>query len=297
MKRTTQAHIAVLMANLIFGSGYAVVKTITPEYIAPFALNVVRVLSSLVLFWGLYLMKPSKAGIAKSDIPRFLLCAVTGVAINQLFFIKGLSLTTAIHSSLLSLATPIFITIIAAWLLREAFTWQKMAGLALGIMGAVILISMRDSSTSAANMLLGDCFILINAISYAFYLVLVRPLMARYSPIHVLRWVFTFGTFMILPFGMDQFLETNWQTFGMAQWLAIFFAGFFLTFMAYLLNVYGLSVIGPSATGSYIYTQPVFAAIIAMLFMGEHFTLYKGLAAACIFGGVYLVNRKTINKA
>ncbi len=294
MKKTTQAHLAVLMANLIFGSGYAVVKTITPQYIAPFALNVVRVLSSLVLFWGLFLMKPGKAGIARKDIPRFLLCALTGVAINQLFFIKGLSLTTAIHSSLLSLATPIFITIIAAWLLREAFNWQKLAGLALGISGAVILILMKDAQANAQNMLLGDCFILVNAISYAFYLVLVRPLMASYRPIHVLRWVFTLGTFMILPFGMDQFLDTNWSAFGTAQWMAIFFAGFFLTFLAYLLNVYGLSVIGSSATGAYIYTQPVFAAIIAMLFMGEHFTLYKAFAAACIFGGVYLANRKPI---
>jgi len=294
MTKNTKAHLAVLGANLIFGSGYAVVKTITPQYIAPFALNVVRVLSSLVLFWLVFLMNPGKAGIDKKDLPRFLLCAVTGVAINQLFFIKGLSLTTAIHSSLLSLGTPIFITIIAAWLLRERLTIQKLAGLALGIGGAAMLILSKDQQQNGKDILLGDLMIIINAISYAFYLVLVRPLMERYKPIHVLRWVFTFGTFMILPFGMEQFINTDWQAFGMAQWIALSFVALFLTFIAYLLNVYGLAVLSSSATGSYIYTQPVFAAIIAMLFMGEHFTITKGLAALCIFAGVFVVNRRRV---
>ncbi|MGV3594121.1 MAG: DMT family transporter [Sediminibacterium sp.] len=295
MNKTTKAHLAVLAANFIFGAGYAVVKTITPEFIAPFALNVVRVLSSLLLFWLLFLMKPSNAGFERKHLPRFLLCALTGVAINQLLFIKGLSLTTAIHSSLLSLGTPIFITIIAAWLLKEKLTLYKIAGLALGIGGATMLILMKDNSTSGKDMLLGDILIIINAISYAFYLVLVRPLMEHYKPIHVLRWVFTFGTFMILPFGLEQFMDTNWAAFGTTQWIALAFVALFVTFFAYLFNVYGLSVIGSSATGSYIYTQPVFAAIIAMVFMGEHFTITKALAAICIFSGVYLVNLRKRN--
>lgn len=296
MNKITKAHLAVLAANFIFGAGYAVVKTITPVFIAPFALNVVRVLSSLFLFWLLFLMKPGNAGIERKHISRFLLCAVTGVAINQLLFIKGLSLTTAIHSSLLSLGTPIFITIIAAWLLKEKLTIQKIGGLALGISGAAMLILLKDNTANGKDLLLGDIMIMINAISYAFYLVLVRPLMEHYKPIHVLRWVFTFGTFMILPFGMGQFIETDWAAFGTMQWLALGFVALFVTFFAYLFNVYGLSVIGSSATGSYIYTQPVFAAVIAMVFMGERFTLTKAIAAIFIFSGVYLVNlrRKSI---
>jgi drug/metabolite transporter (DMT)-like permease len=165
----------------------------------------------------------------------------------------------------------------------------------LGIGGATLLILMKDNSTSGKDMLLGDILIIINAISYAFYLVLVRPLMEHYKPIHVLRWVFTFGTFMILPFGLEQFIDTNWAAFGTTQWVALTFVALFVTFFAYLFNVYGLSVIGSSATGSYIYTQPVFAAIIAMVFMGEHFTITKALAALCIFSGVYLVNIRKRN--
>ncbi|GAC1531654.1 MAG: DMT family transporter [Sediminibacterium sp.] len=296
MNRPTKAHLAVLGANFIFGANYAIVKYITPAFIQPFALNVVRVLVSLLMFWSLFLLHPGKAGIRKKDIPRFLACGLTGVAINQLLFIKGLSLSTSIHSALLSLGTPIFITLIAAWLLREGLNLNKIAGLACGIGGAVLLILIKDSNHTGSNVLLGDILILVNAISYAFYLVLVRPLMTVYRPIHVLRWVFTFGALVILPFGWNQFVHTNWQAFQLYHWLALAFIAIGATFLAYLFNIYGIAVIGASATGSYIYTQPVFAAIIAILFTGEQVTVTKTIAAALIFVGVYLVNRnKTTN--
>jgi drug/metabolite transporter (DMT)-like permease len=186
MNQSYKAYTAALVANLIFGSSYAAVKFITPGYIHPFALNFVRVAVTLSLFWILFLFKPGKVKFDRKDLPRFLICALTGIVINQLFFIKGVSLTTVIHSSLLSLGSPIFITIIAAWLLKEGFTILKAIGLACGVGGASILILMKDQSGAATNMVLGDILVLINAISYAFYLVLVRPLMAKYSGIQVL---------------------------------------------------------------------------------------------------------------
>lgn len=292
MQIKNKAYAAAIVANFIFGSSYALVKYVTPEFIHPFALNFVRVTVSIFLFWTLFLFKPGKTRIDRKDIPRFLLCGLTGVTINQIFFIKGLSLTTAIHSSLLSLGTPIFITIIAAWLLKEGFNAAKAAGLVFGIGGASILILMKDNTSVGSNMLIGDLFILINAISYAFYLVLVRPLMAKYSGIQVLRWVFTFGAIGIIPFGLPHILTTNWMAFGISQFLALAYIAIATTFFAYLLTVYAISSIGSSATGAFIYTQPVFAAVIATIFAGEHFTISKAIAAMLIFTGVYLVNFK-----
>ena len=292
MNSKTKAHIAVLIANLIFGAGYAVIKTITPTYLAPYSLNVVRVVVSLILFWSLMLFKPSKASIDKKDITLFILCGITGVAINQIMFVKGLSLTSAIHSSLLSLATPIFITIIALWLIKEKFSINKFIGLALGIGGATLLVLVKDVQSSNSSSLLGDVFVLINAVSYAFYMVLVRPLMEKYNALHVLRWVFTFGAIFILPIALPDFITTDWSVFGTTQWIALAFVVLLVTFLSYLFTVYGLQELGPSVTGAYIYTQPVFATIIAMVFAGEHFTIIKALAAILIFSGVYLVNRK-----
>ena len=293
MSRSYKAFFAALGANLIFGSSYTAVKYITPQYIHPFALNFVRVAVTLTLFWILFLFKPGKIKFDKKDLPRFAICALTGIVINQLFFIKGVSLTTVIHSSLLSLGSPIFITIIAAFLLKEKFTLLKGLGLACGIGGASILVLMKDHTGAvASNMVLGDILVLINAISYAFYLVLVRPLMAKYSGIQVLRWIFTIGALGILPIGFPYMLEASWSSFDMSHWLVLGYVAVFATFVAYLLTVKSIALIGSSATGAFIYTQPVFAAIFAMLFAGEYFTLYKVMAAAFIFTGVYLVNKK-----
>ena len=294
MNSKYKAHIAVLIANFFFGAGVAAVKHVTPGMMPPFAVNVSRVCVALALFWLLLLFKPTKAGIDKKDIPRFILCGLCGVGINQIFFIKGASLTSPIHVSLLSLSTPIAITIIAAWLLKESLTMNKILGLLLGISGAATLIFSRATNATGNDMLLGDLFIILNAISYAFYLVLVRPLMARYSPIHVTRWVFLFGALLIVPIGFKDFANTNWSAFQFSHWFSLGFVVFGATFIAYLFIVYGIQKLGASITGTYVYTQPVFATITAMLLFDERLSLVKILAAALIFGGVFLANKKRV---
>jgi drug/metabolite transporter (DMT)-like permease len=287
-----KAHVAALAANLIFATNFSTVKIITPKFIQPLGLNVIRVVVSALLFWILYLMKPSVATFRKKDLGRFVLCAATGVAINQIMFIKGISLTTPIHGALLMLASPIFITFIAAWLLKESLSVSKIIGLIIGVGGAIFLISMKESSGAGSNILFGDLLIMTNAISYAFYMVLVRPLMKDYSPVHVLRWLFTIGVFMIVPFGWNQFTQVQWQTIPFDGWLSLIFVVIGATFFAYLFTIYSINHIGASLTGAYIYTQPVFATVIAVIFLDEHFSWQKALAGALIFLGVFLVNQK-----
>jgi drug/metabolite transporter (DMT)-like permease len=288
--QTIKAHWAVLVANLLFGINFSVVKFISPAVIPPFGLNLVRVVVTVSLFWLLYLLKPSKAGIDRSDLPRFLLCALTGVAINQLLFIKGLTLTTPIHAALLILATPVFILLIAFVLRTEKLSLLKISGLLFAIGGAALLILSRESSAIASNLIVGDVLVLINAVSYAFYFILVKPLMQKYKPLHVIRWVFTFGTIMMLPFCWSSFIETNWSSFTLYHFAGLIFVVLGATFFAYLFNIYGLQHLSASATGAYIYLQPLFSAIISIVFLKEEPALYKLLAALLIFGGVYLVN-------
>jgi drug/metabolite transporter (DMT)-like permease len=288
--QTIKAHWAVLAANLLFGINFSVVKFISPAVIPPFGLNLVRVVVTVSLFWLLYLLKPSKAGIDRSDLPRFLLCALTGVAINQLLFIKGLTLTTPIHAALLILATPVFILLIAFVLRTEKLSLLKISGLLFAIGGAALLILSRESSAIASNLIVGDVLVLINAVSYAFYFILVKPLMQKYKPLHVIRWVFTFGTIMMLPFCWSSFIETNWSSFTLYHFAGLIFVVLGATFFAYLFNIYGLQHLSASATGAYIYLQPLFSAIISIVFLKEEPALYKLLAALLIFGGVYLVN-------
>ena len=282
--------------NLFFAINYTVVKfLINGGFIKSFGLNLVRVSVCTALLWILFLFEPVKTKIEKKDYGRFFLCALTGIAINQLLFLKGLSLTYSIHASLLMLATPILITIFAAWLLREKLTILKIAGLALGITGAFILISARDTSGDAIDPLKGDIFIIINAISYTFYFILVKPLMLKYNPVVVIRMVFSFGLTIILPFCFTQFIETDFTKFTTLAWTNMALLVLLGTFLAYLFNVYGIKILGASIAGAYIYSQPIIAAVLAIIFLGEDLNVYKIAAGTLIAAGVYLSNKKVKN--
>ncbi len=265
------------------------------QLVKPFGLNVVRIGVSVLLFWAMYLLKPVNIKIDRQDRIRLFLCALSGIAINQIFFIKGLSLTYPIHAALLLLITPILIVFIAAWILKERLGLFKLSGLALGISGALVLILAKDSSGNSENVLLGDLFIIINAISYTVYFIIVKPLMVKYNAVIVLRWIFTIGLFLVLPFGWTEFTEIPWQQYSTIDFTSMGLIVITGTFLAYLFNLYGIKILGASVAGFYIYTQPVFAALISMLFLHEHLAFYKIIAAVLIFSGVYLANKQFKN--
>ena len=287
-----KAHVVVLLTNIFFGANFSAVQFIAKRGVPAFGLNVIRVGVSSLLFWLLIAFIPQKTLIRNKDVPRFLLCAITGVVINQLLFIKGLTLTLSTHASLLILVTPIFITFIAAWIGRESLNIFKILGLVLGVAGSVVLVLQKEVSGAGTSILLGNILVILNAISYAFYFVLVKPLMREYHSFEVIRWLFSLGFIFMLPIGWSEFASIQWQTLSVTDYVVLGTIVFFATFLAYLFNLYGISKLGASVTGAYIYTQPIFAGVIAVFVMGEKMTLQKLLAAALIIGGVLLVNRK-----
>ena len=296
LNKKTTAHFALLFTNLFFAINLSAAKHLTSLQLAkPFGLNVVRVGVSAILFWILYLLKPTSVKIEKEDRMRFVWCALTGIAINQLLFLKGLSLTYPIHASLLMLTTPILIVFIASWVLKEKIGIFKITGLALGITGAAVLVLAKAGTANRDEVVLGDILIIVNAISYTIYFILVRPLMLKYNPVMIIRWIFTIGLLMVLPFGWTEFMQIQWTSFNAVDCTTMALVVFTGTFLAYLFNVYGIKMLGASAAGFYIYTQPFFATFIAMIFLKEELQLYKVAAAALIFTGVYLANKPIKN--
>ncbi len=297
MNKRTKAHAGLLATNIFFAINLSAVKYLTGHKVAgPYGINVIRIGVCVVLFWLLFFLAPNKEEISKKDIPRFLWCALTALAINQMLFMKGLSYTSAVHVALLFLITPILITFIAAWLLKEKITSLIIVGLLLGFTGAVLLISTQSNSVTGNNILLGDLLVIGSALAYTFYFILVKPLMQKYDTMCVMRWIFTFGLIMILPFGWNEFTQIKWQHYEINNFLLMFLIVVPGTFLAYVFNVYGIKILGASIAGAYIYLQPVFAVILATIFLKEELETYKLIAAVLIFGGVYLVNKKVNNE-
>lgn len=288
MSTTTKAHLALLGTNLFFAVNYNAMKYFTLHNLTgPYGLNFIRVGVCVILFWLLFLFKPVKTRIRGKDLWRIAACAVAAIALNQMLFIKGLSYTSPIHASLLTLLTPILITLLAAVLLRERLSGYKIAGLFLALSGAALLLSGKRGEVGG-HILLGDTLILGSAVAYTGYFILVKPLMSAHSPVMITRMIFTFGFFMIWPVSAHEFSVIPWDAFGLKEWIILVVIVVPGTFLAYLFNLYGIQKLSASAAGAYIYTQPVFAGVTSMLFLGERLTWLKISATLLIFTGLYL---------
>ncbi len=296
MTEKQKARAAVLTANFFFGTSAVAVKHITPSAMSAFALTAIRIVVTCFLFWSLYAAKPVKTGITRKDYLLLFICAIAGITLNQTFTMKGMSLTSPIHASLLILTTPVTITLLASFFLKEALTLLKMAGLLLGISGGVLLVFSRDISTVAGQQeSLGDLFVFLGAIGYSSYVILVRPLIAKYKAYHILQWVFLFGACMSFPLGWNDLRLVHWGGLDFWSWFSLGYIVFGATFFAYQFMNYGIDKLGASVTSSYIYTQPFFATIASMLLLHENLSMAKVGAAAMIMLGVFLTNYKKRN--
>ena len=298
MTEKQKAIIAVLLGNFFFGTSVIAVKHITPLFIAALALTSIRIAISAILFWAIYFLRPVKTSISSKDYKRLLFCAILGITCNQTFSIRGMSLTSPIHASLLVLTTPIVVSILAAIFLKERLTNLKIIGLSLGITGGALLILSRDiSSTQAKQETIGDLFIILGAFSYASYLVTIKPLMQKYSAMHILQWVFLFGGMISIPLGWSSLRLVEWSNLDGLSWFCLGYVVLGATFLAYLLMNYGVSKLGAGITSSFIYLQPFFATVASMIFLNERLTFSKMLSAAIIMIGVFLTNYKTKSSA
>ncbi len=296
MTEKAKAHLGLVGTNLFFASNYSAIKYFIGHHFAgPFGLNLIRIGISLILFWILFLFSSEKTYLKRGEIIQVILCAVAAIALNQMLFIKGLALTFSIHAALLTLMTPILITILASRILKEKLTREKIIGLFLGVSGAILLVALREPGHPGENIPLGDLLVILSALAYTMYFILVKSLMNKYAAIKVMRLVFTFGFFMILPLSYKEFSEITWQLFGFKDWLLLFLITIPGTFLAYIFNAYGIQKLSASIAGAYIYSQPVFAIIIAMIFLKEQLSALKIVAALLIFSGVFLSNRKVKN--
>ncbi|MBL7985333.1 MAG: DMT family transporter, partial [Flavobacteriales bacterium] len=142
MQRRTLALLALFVVNLIYGVNYVIAKGLMPDVIGPSGFILLRVLGALVLFWSVRVFRPER--VRMEDAVRLLLCAVFGVALNQLMFFHGLMRTSPVHASIIMVATPILVLVTSGVLLGERIGPGKMLGVGLGAAGALLLIFFRN---------------------------------------------------------------------------------------------------------------------------------------------------------
>ena len=291
MSKRNLAIIGATIVSIIYGVTFTIAKDVMPLYIDAYGFILLRVGGSVLLFWLIWLFIP-KEKIALSDFPRIIAAAFFGVAFNMLTFFKGLSLTSPISAAVIMVSTPMIVLTLSAIIMKERMQKRMVFGIILGLIGTAFLILYGKSIGSATNAGLGNFLVLVNAISYGFYLIIVKKLMDKYNAFTFVKWIYLFGFIMVLPFGWSQFQTVNWALVPMDICWKIGFVVVFSTFLTYLLNLLSMKELKPTTVAVFIYLQPLFATIFAISLGKDELSLVKIGSAVLIFVGVYLVTQK-----
>lgn len=253
------------MVNALYGANHVVAKDVMSGEMRPNAFIFFRAVGAVILFW---IVKSVfvREKVARKDLIRMALCGLFGVALNQLFFFNGLNLTSSINTGIIMTVNPIMVVILSYFILREKVTWRKSVGILIGATGAILLTT--AGASGATDSAIGDLFVLINAASYAVYLVLVKPLMAKYKPVTVITFVFTFGLIYVAlyPPTLMEVASMDFTAISTNEYAVIAYVIVGVTFLTYLLTVYGLQYLTPSVSSAYIYLQPVLVMFFAVFF-------------------------------
>jgi drug/metabolite transporter (DMT)-like permease len=289
--RNIKSHLSLLGVNIIYGLNYVIAKGVMPDYMMPKAIIFLRVSVTVLVFGILHFIFPSEK-VEKRDLFKLAICAVFGVAVNQILFFEGLNLSTPINASIIITVIPVVILIFSHYILKESITTIKVLGILLGAAGALLVILSAGSGDFRSDTMLGNFLIFVNAISWALYLVLIKPLMEKYDSITIMKWTFFFGLIIIFPFTFTSFTASTFTSIPFHIWLSISFVVFGATIIAYFLNNYSLKTVSASVNGIYIYLQPLVASVVAILFGKDQLTVIKTIAAILIMAGVYFVTRR-----
>jgi drug/metabolite transporter (DMT)-like permease len=228
--------------------------------------------------------------IERKDYGRLAVYSLLGIVLNQLLFVKGLELSTAVNAALLAVTIPVFALLVSAALGRDKLTWRKLGGVALAALGVVYLIDPARADFSQGTAA-GNLLMVANALAYGAYIAISQDVFQRYGAITALTWIFVFGALITVPIGAYNMAGISWAAVEWRVWAAIA-SVIVMTAAAYFLNAWALARVNPATVAVYIYLQPLIAFAVAPFILGETWNTRTVAAGLLIFSGVALVTRK-----
>ena len=286
-------HIACFLAYAIFGVNIIVCKDLTGGHlISPIAIFTLRSLGAGLLFWILSLFFPYEK-VEKRDYMKIFAAAFLGYFVTQLTFLMAIPDVTPMHCSIISSMSPIYTMFIAAIVLKEPLSWQKAGGVVLSLCGILFLIFSNAAGASGVSesKLSGIFLMFLNSLSFSLYLGIFKPVIAKYSVVTFMKWIFLFSALMSLPLSFREVFSFEWTRIPAVQMWELGYLIVFATFMSYFLIPFGQKRIRPTLVSMYSYIQPIIATVISIILAMDILTWQKVLAAFMVFAGVFVVSR------
>lgn len=284
-------YLALLLAHLIWGANFIVAKVTLQEF-PPMTLALLRFAFASLLLAPFFLAETKKIKIEKKDLPKLIIIGVLIITLNITFFFEGLKRTTAIDASVLSLIIPMLSVLMGWWFLKEKVFLINLVGIALGFLGALIIIGAPQllSGNISPQMLLGNFLIILAGICWVIGVTISKKILNKYSFLIITALAFMIGTItMFIPAAVEYLENPGW----IAQVTILGILG--LTFMvllssisAYFLFEWGLSKTSVTIADMFQYIEPLVATVLAVFLLGEKVSNQFLLGALLIAVGAYL---------
>ena len=285
-------HIACFVAYAIFGVNIIVCKDLTSsQLISPIALLTLRSVGAGLLFWLISAFMPQEK-VEWRDQPKIWAASVLGFLLTQLTFLIAIPSITPLDCSITSSMSPIYTMIIAAIVLREPITWQKAGGVILSFAGVIFLLLNSVSAGGATQTTtIGLLLMILNCICFSLYLGMFKPVIARYSVVTFMKWIFLYSTIMSLPLSAKELVTLDYAALPGNIVAELAFLILCSTFITYFLIPVGQKRIRPTLVSMYSYVQPIIATGISIYLGMDTLGWQKVLAAIAVFAGVMVVSR------
>ena len=285
-----KSHASMWITQILWGLNPAITKIVFTAGLTPLFIYDCRMIGAALLFWIASLFT-KRERVERSDMLHILFASMLGIILNLGMFLYGVQLTSPVNASIISTISPILTMSLAALFLREPITKKKSGGVIIGGLGAILLITNSAHASGISGNIIGDVLCILAQTCYSCYLVFYKGLTTKYSPMTLMKWMFTFSALSSLPFTYSEFANFN---FGNIPDLAIYGICFIVigpTFISYLLLPIGQKNLRPTIISSYNYIQPVVSTIVAISWGLDNFNLLKIASILLIFIGVFMVSR------
>jgi len=289
--RFSAVDLLLVTMSFIWGINFSIVKGALTDF-SPLSFNAIRFSTASLLLLSLLWIRERSLSIRRKDAGYFVVLALIGNTIYQLFFINGIARTTAINSSLILATTPIFIILFGAVLGVEKINSQVVQGVVLSFTGVVmIILGSGKPLTFSDQSLIGDLLIIANPICWSIYTVLSKPMLKEYSPLKLTAVTMAIGTVPLVLVSTPSLSTENWAAISTNAWLSLAFSACFAIAIGYTLWYIGVSRIGSSRTALYDNLVTVFAVASAWVLLSEGMTAIQIIGAIFVFVSLYAARR------
>lgn len=313
--KSTTAAGGLMLGATFFWAGNIVAGKVALAGFSALALAELRMAATAILYWIIYLSligwrrhrtavsanPHSREGMAHHPPPSpprpsprqwliLVAMALTGITLNQIFYIGGLAETSVTHAGLIQAIGPVMVLLLAASIRTERLTWQKIAGMTVSFAGVAILLAEKPGKASGAHWQ-GDVMMIVAGAVFAVYTILMKEVAHVYDTLTLNAIVFGLGAVLLIPFCARATAHVDYGRVSTGAWTGLGFMVLFGSLAAYLIYGFALQKLSASTVASFSYLQPVMAAALGVWLVSERITLKTVVGGAIILGGVYLTER------